>query len=60
RRRAALLARAAELGALVIEDDYDCELAARNSGSACVRDCLALAAYGRQLENGHTFYLPGG
>ncbi|MFP5425188.1 MAG: PLP-dependent aminotransferase family protein [Gammaproteobacteria bacterium] len=47
RRRAALLARAAELGALVIEDDYDCEFRYHGQASDALQrlDRHGLVAY---------------
>ena len=47
RRRTALLARAAELGALIIEDDYDCEFRYQGPGSDALQrlDRHGLVAY---------------
>lgn len=47
RRRIALLARAAELGALIIEDDYDCEFRYQGPGSDALQrlDRQGLVAY---------------
>ena len=47
RRRDALLARAAELGAVIIEDDYDCEFRYQGPGADALRrlDTHGLVAY---------------
>jgi len=47
RRRTALLARAAELGALIIEDDYDCEFRYQGPGNDALQrlDPHGLVAY---------------